>query len=635
MTSKTNLEDVDVSWYASIIHNCIQEDKLSKLRGTLKKFSKEQRKRVITYKINGNAPLFMACLQGKVHIGNYLLDECMADVEQKGVYEVEEDRSRHQVTPLWCAAVANRLEVVKTLVQHGAHINSTSDTDSTPVRSACYMTNISVVKYLVDHGADIHKPNINGGTCLINSVQSSELCLFLIKKGADVNARDNSGNLALHYAIREGRLETVELLLKHGSDYRARNDFCDDSLQTAALRGYGNIVDFIIENTVQDLVSMIHAYELLGANYVDEKHDIAGGLGMWKKAMALRIGDPRNIVLKVLPTDSQIAYDNAREPQSFEELEEKVIDPDSVYMQALLIRERILGPNHKDTTFGLMYRGAVYADTHRYQRCVDLWKYAFQLRHKKVEALNHECLFTVQALVKLFWEMQLELESGATDERVRFGDALEVFDLLIQHIRNGVPKMEDEPVQQTAEDFQLLMQLSLHLIHLLARLEVPPEEKLPFKRLVHELVLQDPRGTEQESLLHLAVDPKISLTSEEFYSAFPALSVVQVLIECGANVNAVDQRRNTALYNSVKFLTYTELHDEGILYCLLNHGAHADMCNNEGHSALDLLKSHGYPICPMEYLSLKCFAARVIKKHGIPYEAEVPVTLLPFIAIHG
>ena len=65
-----------------------------------------------------------------------------------------------------------------------------------------------------------------------------------------------------------------------------------------------------------------------------------------------------------------------------------------------------------------MYRGAVYADIHRYQRCVDLWKYAYILRHQKGDPLKHECLFTVQALVKLFWEMQVEVESGASDEKV-------------------------------------------------------------------------------------------------------------------------------------------------------------------------------------------------------------------------
>jgi hypothetical protein len=64
---------------------------------------------------------------------------------------------------------------------------------STPVRSACYMTHIEIVKYLVENGADIRKANYNGGTCLINSVQSAQLCTYLISKGADVNARDIQG----------------------------------------------------------------------------------------------------------------------------------------------------------------------------------------------------------------------------------------------------------------------------------------------------------------------------------------------------------------------------------------------------------------------------------------------------------
>lgn len=420
LTSCTSMrtDDVDVSWYASIVHNCIQEDKLNKLKATLRKFNKEQRRRIVAHKIIGNAPLFTACLKGLVHIVNYLLDECYADIEQRGIYEVEQDHSRHVVTPLWCAAVANHIEVVKTLVQHGAEINSPSDTQSTPVRSACYMTNISIVKFLVDHGADLHKPNVNGGTCLINSVQDPFLCEYLIKKGANVNARDNSGNLALHYAIREDQLETVKLLLRYDSDYKAKNVFGDDALQTAALRGYTSIVRYILDNTEQTPTDAIHSLELLGANLVDEIHEISGAIEIWKKAMTLRFLDPQNIITKDIPPNTIYAYRHAKEPQTLEELD-KLSEADDVYMQALLIRERVLGPNHKDTTFGLMYRGAVYADSHHYQRCVDLWMYAYMLRHSKGDPLKQECLFTVQALVKLFWEMQVELESNATDERVQ------------------------------------------------------------------------------------------------------------------------------------------------------------------------------------------------------------------------
>lgn len=135
-------------------------------------------------------------------IVEYLIKECGADVEQRGLYEVPDDRSVHNVTPLWCAAVAGKFKVVEILVRYGADANSVSDTGSTPVRSACFMTHLEIVKLLVTNRADIQRPNYNGGTCLINSVQSVELCEFLLQNGANVNAQDIQNKTALHYAIQ-------------------------------------------------------------------------------------------------------------------------------------------------------------------------------------------------------------------------------------------------------------------------------------------------------------------------------------------------------------------------------------------------------------------------------------------------
>ena len=73
---------------------------------------------------------------------------------------------------------------------------------STPVRSACFMTHLDIVSYLVENGADIQRGNYNGGTCLINSVQSVQLCLYLLQHGAAVNAKDIQNKTALHYAIQ-------------------------------------------------------------------------------------------------------------------------------------------------------------------------------------------------------------------------------------------------------------------------------------------------------------------------------------------------------------------------------------------------------------------------------------------------
>lgn len=70
------------------------------------------------------------------------------------------------------------------------------------------MTHLDIVSYLVENGADIQRGNYNGGTCLINSVQSVQLCLYLLQHGAAVNEKDIQNKTALHYAIQVRYVKT-------------------------------------------------------------------------------------------------------------------------------------------------------------------------------------------------------------------------------------------------------------------------------------------------------------------------------------------------------------------------------------------------------------------------------------------
>ena len=135
------------------------------LRNSLERLEKAERKDLVSIvsRSDGCAPLFVACKKGNLEIVEYLIETCGADIEQKGTYEVVDDKTSHRVSPIWCAAVSGRLNIVKCLVKHGADVNSVSDTGSTPVRSACFMTHQEIVQFLVEQaGADIQLPNYNG-----------------------------------------------------------------------------------------------------------------------------------------------------------------------------------------------------------------------------------------------------------------------------------------------------------------------------------------------------------------------------------------------------------------------------------------------------------------------------------------
>ncbi len=49
-----------------------------------------------------------------------------------------------------------------------------------------------------------------------------------------------------------------------------------------------------------------------------------------------------------------------------------------------MIRERVLGIGHPETHYHIKYRGAIYADVGRLDRCIALWQYALSLQVRGV-----------------------------------------------------------------------------------------------------------------------------------------------------------------------------------------------------------------------------------------------------------
>ena len=180
-----------------------------------------------------------------MEIVKYLLSDCKFNVECKNKLKYNADQTEYLVSPLWCASVSGKLDVVKYLIEFGANVNSESDTGSTPLRSACLESHLDVIKFLVKNGGDIQRPNQVGGTCLINSVQSVAVCEFLLQSGANVNAQAHRGNTALHYAIDEKELETTKLLLRYGADPFIENEWGQDALSIASSEIFNWLVDHV------------------------------------------------------------------------------------------------------------------------------------------------------------------------------------------------------------------------------------------------------------------------------------------------------------------------------------------------------------------------------------------------------
>jgi len=99
---------------------------------------------------------------------------------------------------------------------------------------------------------DINGKDNMGTTPLQISLMRKALVLahlpeLLIDKGADVNAKNNDGNTALHETARFGYLEITRKLLDKGTDVNVKNNDGFTPLHSASASGFVKVAELLIE----------------------------------------------------------------------------------------------------------------------------------------------------------------------------------------------------------------------------------------------------------------------------------------------------------------------------------------------------------------------------------------------------
>ena len=167
-------------------------------------------------------PLHYASLRGDVKVAKFLI-QCGAQVNAV---------DQHGENPLITALFHHRHveeEVISLLLKYGSSL----DSGLYYSRASNYMAIISpgVARLIVELGNNVNA-KVQGTTLLHLAAGSSfETVTFLVKSGADVNVRDDSGKLPLRIAAEAGQVEIIQFLLEQGSNV----DYLDDSGSTPLL----------------------------------------------------------------------------------------------------------------------------------------------------------------------------------------------------------------------------------------------------------------------------------------------------------------------------------------------------------------------------------------------------------------
>ncbi|KAF7236669.1 hypothetical protein EYD10_16617 [Varanus komodoensis] len=656
------------------VYNAAREGKVRLLEKLLGSQSRELLEVLMAGPTSGEAaggtPLLIASRYGHWQVVEYLVDRCHARVDASGSVDFDGE-TIEGAPPLWAASAAGHMSVVRSLMKRGACVNQTTRTNSTPLRAACFDGHLEIVRYLVgEKGADLEVANRHGHTCLMISCYKghSEIARYLLERGANVNRRSVKGNTALHDCAESGSLDIMQLLLQ--SKARMEKDsYGMTPLLAASVTGHTNIVEFLIKAALEEPAARddgkqeagktgskqdrnqgavirkqgsaaaeltvpctrqaaVEALELLGATFVDKKHDLLGALKYWRRAMALRYKDGQYLS-KGEPPKVVLAYDYTREVSTMEELNSLMTEPDEMRMQALLIRERILGPSHPDTSYYIRYRGAVYADAGNFARCIRLWKYALEMQQKNLEPLSPMTASSFLSFAELFSYVLQDCTKAILATQLGFSDLMLVLCKGVREIERALLQQKD-PVADCAQ-FTKAMTILLHLIFLMQKVEGTTEQEHQKRQAIYCWLKCNPRGRNGFTPLHMAVDKDTTTVGRYPLGKFPSLHVTSLLLECGADPDCRDYDNNTPLHVAASN------NSPAIMTALIEAGAHVDTTNAFGQTAHELLDKKVVmksTMQPFNYVTLQCLAARAVGKHKIPYKRILPNELVAFIELH-
>ncbi|CAN7939087.1 unnamed protein product [Ixodes hexagonus] len=627
--------------FKNAVFNAAKDGKLKRLKVFLDHRPKEEVEMLVSATTNGATPLVMASRNGHLDVADYLLEKCHADIEQ-----------------VWCHFQGCPATGGKPLNFGGFHgkknlsaplFELAPNTDCTELSSRLLLFSGMFQRLRRVYAEGSGRPVLQ-----LSQRQDAEKSSFVCsgpKKDIFSHLSRNrqitekgflpAGNTALHDCAESGSLEILRLLLDHGAKAE-RDAYGLTPLLAAAVTGHASVVEFLaglpdcprdqrVEASPVATISSVGTTKKAnsgkkGSLSSPRRSLVAGPSGPARPRPRRRTASmsARRCSHPTI-TSIQLLY-----------CVERVLS--ATLFQALLVRERVLGPAHPDTAYYIRYRGAVYADLGDFPRCVSLWLYALDMQQCCLEPFSPMTQSSLLSFAELFCFMMAEARPSRPSRRhlapVEFADVLTVFERAILELRSAGRHSPHSP--QTAEGIHRTLVIALQLAALLCRLEPQNDENERFRRAAYRLVRLDIRGANGDTSLHIACRREPTCLGRQTPAlgtvcadSFPAPELVRLLLDVGADPNATDDDLSTPLHVAARSRPCAR----SAAAALLARGAHLDRADRFGRTALDYAPAlvEG---SPLRFAGLRCLCARAIVRQGVPFRGLVPRELESFVQCH-
>ncbi|MBO7243655.1 MAG: ankyrin repeat domain-containing protein, partial [Alphaproteobacteria bacterium] len=159
-------------------------------------------------------------------------------------------------TPLHLAVEHGYLDIAKTLIKKGVYVNDCTLKGETPLHLVAKTGYLDMARLLIQEKADVNMINNKGNTPLHQAVSLDYLDMvkLFIEAGADVNKKNNKLNAPIHLAVW-GRLKMMEELIKSGADLLAKNKSGEDAYSLAMKQGQVKVAKMIKEAVKEKMMA--------------------------------------------------------------------------------------------------------------------------------------------------------------------------------------------------------------------------------------------------------------------------------------------------------------------------------------------------------------------------------------------
>ncbi|CAF0842356.1 unnamed protein product [Adineta steineri] len=189
--------------------------------------------------------LHYASRYGYLHILKYFIEIKYIDISQL--------HTEHGATCAHDAAVCDQTEILQYIFHHSKKLHWTvrDELGNTPLHLAANYNSLNVLHYLLEKEyADPHNQSYNGFLAIHYAAEHAhnDCIKLLLSKSPDIiNKQTNQLITPLHLACQNGSLETIQLLISNGANFKVRNQNGSNCLHIACQNSHLNIVQWLIE----------------------------------------------------------------------------------------------------------------------------------------------------------------------------------------------------------------------------------------------------------------------------------------------------------------------------------------------------------------------------------------------------